>query len=224
MNQEYDINDQLCTYYDMRYCRYFTRYKFKLGLSRYNEDDTLFEREEAIDDSEEIQKIEVGQEKRDDDKTKYSAISILLENVGRHIGKNNTLDNVVDEFVLNTYNEIDEQEFRVCKTLIWTLWDVKTPYYCEVVARILNSSDERRSKIFSNMKEIEDTIQRLIRKGILSQEMFYAYRIDENGNRKRQNDEPFIILPFTKDPGEALRAIGETFDQVLRSFSVPHSS
>jgi hypothetical protein len=43
-----DISYQLGTYYDMGYMRYFTRSKFILGLSRYNDDDTAFEREEEM--------------------------------------------------------------------------------------------------------------------------------------------------------------------------------
>jgi hypothetical protein len=44
-NQKYDISYQLGAYYDMRYRQYFIRYKFILGLSKYNEDDSVSVRE-----------------------------------------------------------------------------------------------------------------------------------------------------------------------------------
>jgi hypothetical protein len=36
--------NQLGTYYDMRYKQYFTRLRLMFGLSDYNEDDTVYER------------------------------------------------------------------------------------------------------------------------------------------------------------------------------------
>lgn len=46
-NHRYHIINQLGTYYDMRYMEYITRTRFILGLSKYNEDDSVYEREEA---------------------------------------------------------------------------------------------------------------------------------------------------------------------------------
>ena len=132
------------------------------------------------------------------------------------------MDKVVDEFLLNTYDNIDEQEFQVCKWIIWTLWDIREPLYCKVVCRILNSDEEKRSKIFSNIKEIEDTIQRLVHKGILFQVIDYTCDLDENGNKRKKFDEPHILIPFTNDPDEALRAISEIFAQTFKSFYVPY--
>jgi hypothetical protein len=43
--KESDINYQLGAYYDMRYMKFFTRYKFVLGLSNHNDDDTILDRE-----------------------------------------------------------------------------------------------------------------------------------------------------------------------------------
>lgn len=47
-NQKYDVSYQLGAYYDMRYREYFTRFKFILGLSKYNEVDTVSVREEEV--------------------------------------------------------------------------------------------------------------------------------------------------------------------------------
>jgi hypothetical protein len=229
----YDINYQSGAYYDMRYMQYFTRYKFILGLSKYNDDDTALEREEEMkvmgNDCEsssvldlKTQKTKVKQGKMDDDLVNDSRYHCSFGEMVRYIGENKLFDKVVDEFLLNTYNDIDEQEFQVCKTVIWTMWDTSTPFYLEVVARILNPSHEKRSKIFSNIKEVEETIQRLVRKGILSQEVNYICTCDKNGNTRQRYDEPHIILPFTKDPDEALKAISEIFSQECKSFFGPH--
>ena len=47
-NQKRGIGYQLGAYYDMRYMQYFTRFRFILGLLKYNEDDTAPEREEEM--------------------------------------------------------------------------------------------------------------------------------------------------------------------------------
>jgi hypothetical protein len=143
--------------------------------------------------------------------------------MARYIGENNPFDKVVDEFLLNAYDDINEQEFQVCKEIIWTMWDISTPLYGEVVARILNSDEEKRSKIFANIKEVEDTIQRLVRKGILFQDIDYTCDLDKNGNRRKKHDEPHSVIPFTNDPDEAFNAISEIFAQTFKSFFGPHT-
>jgi hypothetical protein len=226
--QNYDSSYQLGAYYDMRYMQYFTRYKFVQGLSKYNEDDTAFEREEEQKVMEkdyplldrEIQKTKVKREERDDDLVNDSVCHSLGQ-MARYIGENNPFDKVVDEFLLNAYDDINEQEFQVYKEIIWTMWDISTPLYGEVVARILNSDEEKRSKIFANIKEVEDTIQRLVRKGILFQDIDYTCDLDKNGNRRKKYDEPHIVIPFTNDPDEAFNAISEIFVLMSKSFFGP---
>jgi hypothetical protein len=229
--QKYDISYQLGAYYDMRYMQYITRCKFILGLSRYNEDDTAFEREEEMKVVEKvdknisvldwkINKTKLERRERDDDLVDNTVIQICGE-MARYIQKDNPYDKVVDEFLLNTYTNIDEQELQVCKTVIWAIWDISTPYYFEVVARILNSSRIKRSKIFSDIKKVEDTIQRLIHKGILSQSINYVGNRDKNGDIRWRYDEPHIILSFAKDPAEALKAISEIFVLMCKSFFGP---
>jgi hypothetical protein len=221
-------------YYDMRYLQYFTRFKFIRGLSRYNEDDTAFDREGMIKvmgkDCQsypaldlEAQKTAVTPSERDDECANDSPCYCSLGQMARYIAKNNPFEKVVDEFLLNTYDSIDEQEFQVCKTVIWTMWDISTPYYLEVVARILNSSNEKQSKIFSNILEIEETIQRLISKRILSQNVDYIHSIDKNGNTRHTYEKPHIVLSFIHEPDEAFKAISETFAQILNSFYLPHT-
>lgn len=85
------------------------------------------------------------------------------------------------------YN-IDEQKFRVCKEIIWTICDIREPLYGEVVAHILNSEEEKRSKIFLNIKKIYVTIQGPIRKGILFQNIGYTYNRDEIENIRKISD------------------------------------
>jgi hypothetical protein len=75
-----DTNYQLDAYYDMRYMQYFTRYRFVQGLSKYNEDDTAFEREEMHkvmekDYHRQIRKIEVKRAEGDDDTKPLRVIS-----------------------------------------------------------------------------------------------------------------------------------------------------
>jgi hypothetical protein len=216
----------------MRYMQYFTRCEFILGLSKYNDDDTALEREEEIKvagkDYEsnpvldwEIQKTKIERVKWDSSLINNPVIEACGE-MATYIQKYDLYEKVVDEFLLNTYINIDEQELQVCRTVIWTMWDIGTPYYFEVVARILNSPHEKRSKIFSNIKEVEDTIQRLVRKGILSQNVNYIGNPDKNRNTRWGYDEPHIILSFINDPAEALRAISEIFVLMCKSFFGPH--
>lgn len=57
-NQKYDISYQLGAYYDMRYMEYFTRFKFILGLSKYNEDDSVSVREVIMKPFEKYDRID----------------------------------------------------------------------------------------------------------------------------------------------------------------------
>lgn len=225
---------QLGSYYDMRYMQYFVRYKFILGLSKYDEDDTISEREEEIKGlgKEYInysvldwttQKTKFERKKMDEHPVGDSIIHTIGE-MSRYLKETDILDRVVDEYLLNTYTHIDEQEFQVCKQVIWTMHDISTADYIEVVARILHCAYEDRSKIFSSIKEVEEIIQRLVHKGILSQEMEYISCLDDNVNRRRIRNEPSIYLSFTKDPFEGFNAINEVFGRVIKSFFVQHSN
>ena len=50
-------------------------------------------------------------------------------------------------------------------TVFWRQHDTGVADYIEVVTRILlHCTHEERSKIFSNIKEVEETIQRLVHK------------------------------------------------------------
>lgn len=211
----------------MRYMQYFTRYRFIQDLSSYNEDDTVSEREEEQKVMEDYSLLERNIQQTEAKRTEeYNDMPVYntLHYMARYIGKNHPFDNMVDEFVLYTYDNIDEQEFQVCKEIIWTLWDIREPLYGEVVARILNSDEEKRSKTFSNIKEIEDTIQRLIRKGILFQGIAYICMRDETRHIKKVSEEHYIIIPFTKFPDEAIKAIGKTPGQTIKSFFSPHAN
>jgi hypothetical protein len=77
----------------------------------------------------ELQKTKIEQGERDGD-------FVELTRMAKYIKKNDPMDKVVDEFLLNTYDNIDEQEFQACKWIIWTLWDIREPLYYEVVCRI----------------------------------------------------------------------------------------
>lgn len=209
----------------MRYMQYFTRYRFIQDLSSFDEDDTVSEREEEQKVMEDYPLLDIQQsEAKRREEYNDMPVNNTLQHMASYIGKNHPFDNMVDEFVLHTYDNIDEQEFQVCKEIIWTLWDIREPLYGEVVARILNSDEEKRSKKFSNIKEIEDTIQRLIRKGILFQRIAYICMRDETGNIKKISEEPYIIIPFTKFPDEAIKAIGEMLGQTIKSFFSPHTN
>ena len=111
-------------------------------------------------------------------------------------------DRIVDEYLLNTYTDMDEQELRVCRTIVWTMWDLSSggneAFYIEVVARSFTNENKRKG-IFRTERDIEETIQRLIHKGILAK---YTDSINEF-----YPDRKITALKFVKDPGDVMRAI-----------------
>jgi hypothetical protein len=138
---------QLGAYYDIRYVQYFVRYKFLLGLSKYNEDDTILEREKKIKAAEKeyinypvsdwiTQKTE-SEGKKMDERSPDNCVFHTIGEMSRYLGKTGILDKVVDEYLLSTYIDIDEQEFQVCKCVFWTIHDIGVADYIEVVTRIL---------------------------------------------------------------------------------------
>jgi hypothetical protein len=137
--------------------------------------------------------------------------------------KSDVYDKIVNEFILNTYYDIDEQELQVCKAMIWAMWDLHSgnnfAHYADVVEFLLSPEYQRRD-IFATIKEIENTIEQLVRKGILSQNMDKINIVDVNGNLKWTINEPFIIVSFAKDPVEVMCGIGETFGQELHAFFI----
>ena len=107
-------------------------------------------------------------------------------------------DREVDEYLLNTYPDMDEQELTVCRTIVWTMWDLSSggneAFYIEVIARSITRED-----IFKTEKDIKETIQRLIHKGILAK---YRDSINEF-----YPDRKITALKFVKDPGDVMRII-----------------
>jgi hypothetical protein len=134
-------------------------------------------------------------------------------------------DKMIDEYLLNTYFDMDEQELEVCRTIVWVMSDLNSgyneAYYMEVVARLLDPGSVRID-IFATIQDIEDTIQRLVNKGILFQRIDRIGILDKDGESRWTLDEPFITLSFTKEPIEAIKAINESFFQELSGFFVPH--
>jgi len=231
-NKLYNSSYQLGAYYDMRYMTYFTRCKFILGLSSYDDDDTVFEREGLIVDivknykgyfvlGEYIRKQK--QPKNEDKDPINDPVGQACVQIAEHIQKKDPYDEAVDEFLLHTYPEIDEQELNVCRTIVWTIWNIGTPYYEEVVASIMAHKYERQCKIFANIGEVEATIMGLVHKGILTQEINHIGNPDQKGNIRWRYDEPNIILSFTIDPSEAINAIGEIFGRMITSFIGPRT-
>jgi hypothetical protein len=226
----------------MRYMEYFTRFKFILGLSKYNEDDSVGVREEEmimkpfgkydrIDRANfwntirnwKIQEQECNRSESDSPHT----ASLIYQEMATHIAKENPLDQAVNEFLLFTYSDMDEQEFQVCRTVVWVMWDLSSgnnyAYYNAVVDYVLGPEHENRRDLFATIKDVEDTILRLIHKGILSQYIDLSGEVDKDGNTSWRFDEPYIYLSFTKDSDacEAIRAIGEAFFQEVHSFVGP---
>jgi hypothetical protein len=241
-NQKYDISYQLGAYYDMRYSGYFTRTRFILGLSEYNEDDTLYEREEMYKESFPDHNLsiflvwELQEEERKKRKRDYSLADSHVKQVFKEMcnaqkkdpyDKSDIYDKIVNEYILNTYFDIDEQGLNVCKAMIWAMWDLHSgnnfAHYSDVVEFLLSPEYQRRD-IFTTIKDIEVTIQRLILMGILSQDIDRIGDIDKDGNVRRRLDQPFITLSFSKDPGEVMVAIGETFSQEMYSFFGLHNN
>jgi hypothetical protein len=220
----------------MRYMQYFTRSKYLFGLSKYNEDDTVYEREEEFkelfrDNWFIIQNCEIKEQKRESKKRGCSCadnpiVKIAKEMRAQKVNPFDIVDKMVDEFLLNTYLDIDEQEFLVCRTTVWAMWDLNSGhdeiYYMEVVARLLSHRNIRRD-IFPTIKDIEATIRRLVHKGILSQDIDYITSIDVDRNITQELKRPFIILSFSKDSGDIIKEIGETFCRLVNSFLQPHT-
>lgn len=245
-NQKYDISYQLGSYYDMRYREYFTRFKFILGLSKYNEDDSVSERDEEVIvepfenydridranywNAIESWKIQEQQQQRERNKDErdcsltQSPIHQAFKDMATHIHKEDQFGKVVDEFLLNTYPEMDEQELQVCSTVVWVMWDLSSgrnqAYYQAVVDYLLGPEYGNRRDLYTTIKDVEDTILRLVHKGILAQYIDVIGKVDKNGNTRWMLDEPFISLAFTKhsDAAEVIRAIGEAFFQEIRAF------
>lgn len=249
-NRKYDISYQLGSYYDMRYREYFTRFKFLLGLSKYNEDDSVSERDEEVIiepfenydridranywNAIEIWKIQEQQQKRRADERDCSITQSLIHQVFKgmatHIQKEDPFDKVVDEFLLKTYPDMDEQEFQVCSTVVWVMWDLSSgrnqAYYLAVVDYLLGPEYGNRRDLYATIKDVEDTILRLVHKGILTQYIDVIGRVDKSGNTRWILDEPFISLAFTKDSdaGEVISAIGGVFSQEIHAFFGPHTN
>ncbi|MGH9982640.1 MAG: hypothetical protein ACRD8W_01640 [Nitrososphaeraceae archaeon] len=226
----HDISYQLGAYYDLRYMQYFTRCKFILGLSNYNDDDIILDREYEMEEGGknyrcnfllecEIQTLNSERSEREDyDLVNDPAIQAFSE-IAEHFY--DPYDKVVREFLIHTYPDINEQELHICRTIVGVIWDIGTPYYMEVVARIVKDTQIEWRKLFGNIKNIEDTIQRLVYKGILSQEIAYICNGDKNGDTRWRHDEPLIVLDFIKDPSEVMIAISEIFGQMIKSFIGP---
>jgi hypothetical protein len=197
--------NQLNEYYDMRYMQYFMRLRFMFGLSYYNEDDTVYERQKALtelfidyDDDDTILNIiqnretqkELHESKNKDSSLSHDCIFYTLNKMLNQKELFFRLDKMIDEYLLNTYIDMDEQELEVCRTIVWAMSDLNSGHnvadYMEVVTRLLNSRDVRKD-IFATIKDIEDTIQRLVNKGILFQ------RIDRIGIHDKDGELSQII-------------------------------
>jgi hypothetical protein len=109
-----------------------------------------------------------------------------------------------EKYLIYTYPGINEQELQICRTIVGVIEDYGTSYYDEVVARIVRGNRIEWHKLFGDIKHIEDTIQNLVHKGILSQEITYIGNGTKNGDIKWRYDEPLIVLDFVKDPSEVI--------------------
>lgn len=226
-NQEYDISYQLGAYYDMRYRQYITRHRFILGLSKYNEDDTVYEREETLEihpeysrgrDLLEELKIKYEHEKNKMNDSTADCPTIQEPNqMSKCFQKENQydeFDEIENKCLLNKYPDIDEQELEVCRTMMGAMWDLHSGFnmasYHIVVGQLLMHPQHHRRDLFPTIKNIEDTIKRLINKGIVSQD------IESNGDLingiiRWRYDEPYIILFFNEGQEDLMMAIDESF-------------
>ena len=136
---------------------------------------------------------------------------------------------VVDELLLSMYPDLDEQEFQVLKTVVWVMWDLSSgcnfAYYNALVSYLIGPENENRRDLFATIKDVEDTIMRLVHKGIISQYIDFTRDVDNDGNTTWRYDDPFISLSFPKDSdsGEMIAAIGEVFSHEIRAFIGPHT-
>lgn len=161
-----------------------------------------------------IQEPEHNRSERDNSHTP-SPVYLGLDEMAIHIQKEDPFDKVVNEFLLYTYPDMDEQEFQVCRTVVWVMWDLSSgrnqAYYQAVVDYLLGPQYENRRDLFATIKNVEDTILRLVHKGFLSQYIDVSGKVDIDTRTTRWRfDKPYISLSFTKesDAGEVTIAIG----------------
>jgi hypothetical protein len=150
-----------------------------------------------------------------DDSHTPSPVYEVLKEMGTHMQKEDPFDKVINEFLHCMYPDMVEQEFQVCRSVVWAVWDLERshPPYENVVSYLLGPQSENRRDLFLTIKDIEETVSRLISKGILSQDIGRIGTLDKDGNIHWRFDQPFIALFFSKDQGEVMRAIDETFSQ-----------
>ena len=140
-NSNQNMIDQLGRYYDLRYMQEYKRVKFLAGLSKYNEDEIVEKKErEAIESTKRRRKE--------------------LEEFGI---ENSFVTENISQLLLKWYTDLTIRELAVCYMIIWTEWDMGTPFYSELILRIVSQF----MKLFFSLKHIQDTIQGLIHKGII---------------------------------------------------------
>jgi hypothetical protein len=207
-SQKYDISYQLGAYYDMRYMDYFTRSKFILGLSKYNEDDTIHEREEEMLRSMpnmpcrkckselNVQRVQLRSKTGNDELYDYheflgEPIYLFPES---DVYVQDPWERVLDELLIGSYSDVDEQELWVCKRIVYYTWErgLDKVSYKELVSETVHT---HREDLFLTIKDIEDTIQRLIRKEILFQLISYCgIKYKRNLRKVHIITEPHFIL------------------------------
>jgi hypothetical protein len=171
-NPNHDMFDQLGVYYDMRYWRYYKRSKFLAGLSNYNDDEIVEKIEGEV--------VESTKERRKE----LEEFNIEKEFVTENIS----------QLLLKWYPDLTVRELAVCHMIIWTKWDLGTPFYFELILRIVSQF----MKLFFSLKHIQDTIQGLIHEGIIIPML----------GRNDENDNPYIYLSLSRElEDEAYKAI-----------------
>jgi hypothetical protein len=182
-SQKYDISYQLGAYYDMKYKCYSTRSKFILGLTKYSEDDTIYEREEMLRSmpiscrkcKSNVRHVQLRNKTGKDELYDYH--ELLGEPIYFYLEPEAYIqdpwERVLDELFIGTYPDLDEQELWVCKRIAYEKWErsLDKVRYKDLVSETVHT---HREVLFPTVKDIENTIQRLIQKAILFRSISYC--------------------------------------------------
>ncbi len=95
---------------------------------------------------------------RDNDDIYTREFEARLKYVGKNVA--DRTDRILAEFLHGHY---PYKEFTICKTIADTLWDLGDAPYVEILARVKNKAGNP----FESLKDTEDTIKVLIKKGIV---------------------------------------------------------
>lgn len=163
-------------------------------------------------------------------------------------------DTVLDELILHTYPDLTPKQHYLYREIIQTIWDIEfhSPPYDEVVIRMyvpeknnptnnpfLDMNPERAldpyaadfrektDKLFEKGedKEVEDVVNELCEKGIITSEMTTFESYNKDGTLKSSTPARVLVIRDA-DRENAMQAMTEVFNSIFNAYfpDVPRSS